>query len=71
VLQQEHKKLAAKTPKKTKKARIILVESSDGSKEDMSVDHMTTISKTGNDDSPSNKLTDKTDKTDKDLLIQD
>jgi hypothetical protein len=29
VLQQEHKKLAAKTPKKAKKTKIIMEESSD------------------------------------------
>jgi hypothetical protein len=61
VLQQEHKKLAAKTPKKAKKTKIILDESSNSSKEDMSVDHMK-ISKTAKLDSPSEKETDKTGK---------
>jgi hypothetical protein len=50
VLQQEHKKLAAKTPEKAKKTKIILDKSSDSSEEDMFVDHMQ-ISKTDNNDS--------------------
>jgi hypothetical protein len=49
VLQQEHKKLAAKASKKTKKNKIILDESSNSSDENMSVDHMT-ISTTDNKD---------------------
>jgi hypothetical protein len=56
VLQQEHNKLAAKTPKKAKKTTI-MDESSDSGNEDMSVDQMS-ISKTDKDDSPSEKLTD-------------
>jgi hypothetical protein len=41
VLQQEHKKLAAKTHKKAKEAKIILEALRDSSKEDISVDHIT------------------------------
>jgi hypothetical protein len=61
VLQQEHKKLAAKTPKKAKKIEIIIDESSKSENENMSLDQMS-ISKTDKTDSPSEKLTDKTDK---------
>jgi hypothetical protein len=39
VLQQEHNKLAAKTPKKVKKSKISLGKSSNSSKEDMSIPH--------------------------------
>ncbi len=60
VLQQEHKKLAAKTPKKAKKTEIIIDESSDSENENMSLDQMS-ISKTDKTDSPSEKLTDETD----------
>jgi hypothetical protein len=60
VLQQEHKKLAAKTPRKAQKTKNILDESSDNSEEDMYVDHMT-ISKTDKDYSSSKKLTNKRD----------
>ena len=59
VLKEEHKKLAAKTPKKAKKTEIIIDESSDSENENMSLDQMS-ISKTGN--SLSEKLTDETDK---------
>jgi hypothetical protein len=61
VLQQEHKKLAAKTSKNSKKKKIILDASSNSSKKDMSLDHIT-VSTTGKVDSPSKKQTDKTDK---------
>jgi hypothetical protein len=61
VLQQEHKKLAAKTPNKAQKTKIIMDESSDSNDEDMYVDQMS-ISKTDNGDSPSKKLTEE-DKT--------
>jgi hypothetical protein len=61
VLQQEHNKLAAKTPKKSKKTKIIIDVSSGSENENMSVDHMS-ISKTDKTDSPSEKLTDETDK---------
>jgi hypothetical protein len=54
VLQQEHKKLASKTPKKVKKTKIILDESRDSKDKNMSVDQMS-ISKMDNDDSPSEK----------------
>jgi hypothetical protein len=40
VLQQEHNKLAAKTPKKAKKTEIIIDESSDSENENMSIDQM-------------------------------
>jgi hypothetical protein len=47
VLQQEHKKLAAKTPKKaTKKIEIIINKSCDSENENMSIDQMS-ISKKG------------------------
>ena len=57
VLQQEHKKLAAKTSKKAKKTEIIIDESSNSENENMSIDQMS-ISKTDKTDSPSKKLTD-------------
>jgi hypothetical protein len=60
VLQQEHKKLAAKTPRKAKKTEIIIDESSDSKNENMSIDQMS-ISKTDKADSPSEKLTDERD----------
>jgi hypothetical protein len=60
VLQQEHKKLAAKTPKKAKKTEIIIDESSDSENENMSIDQMS-ISKTDKTNSPSETLTDATD----------
>jgi hypothetical protein len=41
VLQQEHKKLAAKSPKKAKKTKLILDESSNSSEYGMSIDHIT------------------------------
>jgi hypothetical protein len=56
VLQQEHEKLAEKTPKKANKT-IIMDESSNSDNKDMSVDHMP-ISKTDKADSPSKKLMD-------------
>jgi hypothetical protein len=40
VLQQEHKKFAAKTPKKARKTEIIIDESSDSENENMSLDQM-------------------------------
>jgi hypothetical protein len=46
VLQQEHKKLAAKTPKKAKKIEIIINKSCDSENENMSIDQMS-ISKKG------------------------
>jgi hypothetical protein len=46
VLQQEQNKLAAKTLKMAKKTKIIWDESSGSSKEDMSIDHHMTVSKT-------------------------
>jgi hypothetical protein len=55
VLQQEHKKLAAKTPKKAKKTKIIVNKSSNSNNEDMTEDQMS-ISKTDNNNSPSEKL---------------
>jgi hypothetical protein len=61
VLQQEHKNLAAKTPKKAKKT-IIMDESSNSDNKDMSVDQMS-ISKKDKDDSLSEKLTDETDQS--------
>jgi hypothetical protein len=61
VLQQEHKNLAAKTPKKAKK-KIIMDESSNSDNKDMSVDQMS-ISKKDKDDSLSEKLTDETDQS--------
>jgi hypothetical protein len=60
VLQQEHKKLAVKTPKKAKKTKIIMDESNDSEDENMPVDQMS-ISKRDKTDSPSEKLTDETD----------
>ena len=60
VLQQELKKLAAKTSKKAKKTEIIIDKSSDRENENMSLDQMS-ISKTNKNDSPSEKLTDETD----------
>jgi hypothetical protein len=51
VLQQEHNKLAAKTPKKAKKIEIIIDESSDSENESMSLDQMS-ISKTDKTKSP-------------------
>jgi hypothetical protein len=61
VLQQEHKKLAAKNPEKAKETKIVLDESSDSDNKDMSVDQMS-ISKTDNGDSPSEQSTDERDK---------
>jgi hypothetical protein len=47
VFEQEHEKLAAKTPKKAKKTKLILDEStSDTSEEDVSVDHMSISKRT-------------------------
>ena len=61
VLQQEHKKLAAaKTPKKAKRTKLIVDESSDSSDEYESVKHMQ-ISQTDIEESPPEKLTDETD----------
>jgi hypothetical protein len=60
VLQQEHNKLAAKTPKKAQKTKIIMDQSSDSEDKNMSADQMS-ISKTDKADSPSKKLTDETD----------
>jgi hypothetical protein len=60
LLQQEHKKLAAKTSKKKQIEQNHLDESSNSS-EDMSLDHIT-VSTTDRVDSPSKKLMDKTDK---------
>jgi hypothetical protein len=60
VLQQEHNKLAAKTPKKARKTEIIIDESSDSKNEKMFIDRMS-ISKTDKTDSPSKKITDETD----------
>jgi hypothetical protein len=59
VLQEEHNKLNAKNNKKIKK-KIILDESSDSEKEDMSVEQMS-IGHADTDNSPSERLTDKTD----------
>jgi hypothetical protein len=58
VLQQEHKKLVAKTSKTSKEKKVILEESSNHSEEDMSVDHIK-VSRTDKVGSPSEKLTDK------------
>jgi hypothetical protein len=60
VLQQEHKKLAAKSSKKAKKTEIVIDESSDSENENMSLDQMS-ISKTDKTNSPSEKLTEETD----------
>jgi hypothetical protein len=60
VLQQEHKKLAARTLKKAKKTEIIINESSDSENENMSIDQMS-ISKLDKTDSPSKTFTDETD----------
>jgi restriction endonuclease Mrr len=60
VIQQEHKKMSAKNTKKAKNTIILDDESSDSENENMSVDQMS-ISKTDNEDSPSEKITDKTD----------
>jgi hypothetical protein len=61
VLQQEHKKLAAKTPKKARKTKIILDESSNSSEQDMSVDQHMAISTTDKVDNQPEKETEKTD----------
>jgi hypothetical protein len=55
ALQQEHNKLAAKTPKKAKKTKIIMDKSSDSEDGNMSIDQMP-ISKTDKTDSPSKTI---------------
>jgi hypothetical protein len=60
VLQQEHKKLAARTPKKAQKTIIMDESSNSNDKKNMFVDQ-TSISKTDKADSPSEKLTEETD----------
>jgi NCAIR mutase (PurE)-related protein len=57
VLQQEHNKLATKTPKKAKKTETIVDESSDSENGNVSIDQMS-ISKTDKTDSQLEKLTD-------------
>jgi hypothetical protein len=70
VLHKEHKRLAAKTSKKSKKKKVIVVDlsselSSNSSDKDMSIQHMdlNKIDKTDI-DGPSSKLLDETDMTD-------
>jgi hypothetical protein len=63
VLQQEHKKLSAKTPKKAKKTKLVMFYESSGSSDCyMSVDY-STVSKSDVFNSPSKKETDKRMKT--------
>jgi hypothetical protein len=60
VLQQEHKKLATKTSRKAKKTKIILDESRDSSKHDMSIDHIMVSTRTRSIVRPKNKPTKRT-----------
>mgnify|MGYP000131716945 CR=1 FL=1 len=60
VLEEEQQKLNSKNAKKIKK-KIILDESSDSENKNMSVEQIS-IADTNNDNSPSETLTDKTDK---------